>query len=147
MAYSKTVIVKLTPADTGLTLKAKIFDAAGLQQGADVTAGFTELGGGEYAWTHQGFPDGFAGRVDFHSGSIFQTSTGLNPSQVDLAQPLSQSPASGTLGEALLVGLAAGAYKLVVTGTAMTLYKADGLTPLKTWTLDSATNPTARTPA
>lgn len=147
MAYAKTIIIKLGRSDTGLTLKAKIYNAAGVQQGSDVTAGFSELGGGEYAWSYASFADGFAGRVDFYSGSTFETSTGVNPSQVDLSGVLSETPTAGTVGEALLYALAVGQYKLSVAGTTMTLYKANGTDVLKTWTLNSATNPTSRTPA
>jgi xanthosine utilization system XapX-like protein len=64
-----------------------------------------------------------------------------------LGTSLSESPTAGTVGEALLYGLAVGKYKLSVSGTTMTLYKSNGTDALKTWTLNSATNPTSRTPA
>ena len=63
------------------------------------------------------------------------------------ATALSEAPTAGTVGEALLYALATGKYKLAISGTTMTLYKANGTDALKTWTLNSATNPTSRTPA
>lgn len=64
-----------------------------------------------------------------------------------LAAALSQSPQPGSVGEALVAALANAKNKLAITGTTMTLYKADGTTPLYAWTLNSPTEPTSRVPA
>ena len=64
-----------------------------------------------------------------------------------LAAALSQSPTAGTVGEALVAALANAKNKLAITGTTMTLYKADGTTPLYAWTLNSPTEPTSRIPS
>lgn len=63
-----------------------------------------------------------------------------------LATALSQSPTADTVGEALLAALANAKNKLVIAGDTMTLYKANGTTPLFAWTLNSTTHPTVRTP-
>ena len=64
----------------------------------------------------------------------------------DMDTALSESPTAGTVGEALLYALATGKYKLAISGTTMTLYKSNGTDALKTWTLNSPTAPTSRTP-
>lgn len=89
--------------------------------------------------------------VYYYDGSAIQplAANALSADAVaDLtATALSEAPTAGTVGEALLYALAVGKYKLAISGTTMTLYKADGITALKAWTLNSATNPTSRTPA
>lgn len=76
------------------------------------------------------------GEINLSSGKV----------PVDLSQALSEAPTGLTVGEALYAALSANAYKLAISGTTLTLYKSDASTAWRTFTLDSASNPTSRTP-
>jgi hypothetical protein len=64
---------------------------------------------------------------------------------LDMAQsvPLSNPPHS--LGDALNAARAMGFGKWALVGTTLTLYAADGSTPVRAFTVDDPTNPTIRT--
>jgi len=85
MPYALQTIIKLLPADTGLALKAQLVNGSdGSNNGAEISTGFTELGGGEYAWHHPSFPDGFRGYALIISGaSTFQTAFAVNPEDAE----------------------------------------------------------------
>lgn len=65
--------------------------------------------------------------------------------QVDLTQALDLTPVTETVGDALLAARAQGFGKWTLVSTTLTLYANDGTTPLRVFTLDSATTPTSRT--
>jgi hypothetical protein len=63
---------------------------------------------------------------------------------VDMTQAISGTQTNGTVGAALL-GLEAQAVgKWTIVGTTLTLYRRDGTTVVRSFTLDSATAPTSR---
>ncbi len=65
--------------------------------------------------------------------------------QTDLTQALDLTPTTETVGDALLAARAQGFGKWTLVSTTLTLYANDGTTPLRVFTLDSATTPTSRT--
>ncbi len=64
---------------------------------------------------------------------------------LDFTQSIPTTNTAQTLGDALNAARANGFGKWVISGTTLNLYAADGSTIIKTFTLDSATNPTSRT--
>lgn len=148
---TQTVGGVLTDADatpTGVLVRN------GADTGETVTVQKVSTGTYSLAWTiPAGWSTGdtvevrMAATVGGVSGAAVVWSERLGGVQLDPSQVLSQSPTTGTLGHALLMALAVGAYKITVSDTTLTLYKADGTTALATFTLNSATAPTARSPA
>ena len=64
---------------------------------------------------------------------------------LDFTQAVPTSNTSQTVGDALNAGLAMAFGKWTLVGTTLTLYAADEVTVVKTFTLDSGTDPTTRT--
>ncbi len=64
---------------------------------------------------------------------------------LDLTQVLDLTPVTESVGDALLAARAQGFGKWTLVSTTLTLYANDGTTPLRVFTLDSATTPTSRT--
>lgn len=64
--------------------------------------------------------------------------------QVDMAQSVPTTNSPQTHGDALNAARAQGFGRWQLSGTTLTLYGADGTTVVRTFTLDSATNPTHR---
>ncbi len=64
---------------------------------------------------------------------------------VDMTQAISSTQADGTFGAAFLGMEAQSVGKWTIVGTTLTLYRKDGTTVVRTFTLDSATAPTSRT--
>lgn len=62
-----------------------------------------------------------------------------------LSTSVSTAPTTGTVEEALLAARAQAFGKWVLTGTSLVLYAPDGVTAIKTFTLNDANNPTSRT--
>ncbi len=62
-----------------------------------------------------------------------------------LATAIGNSPTAGTVEAALLAAEAQGIGKWTIVGTTLTLYRNDGVTVVRTFTLDSASSPTSRT--
>jgi hypothetical protein len=65
--------------------------------------------------------------------------------QHDLTQAVPNTPTQGSVGDALLAAEAQGVGKWTLVGTTLTLYRHDGTTVARTFTLDSGTAPTQRT--
>lgn len=65
--------------------------------------------------------------------------------QLDLAQAVPTTNTAQTVGDALNAARAQGFGKWTISGTTLTLYAANGTTVVRTFTLDSATDPTSRT--
>lgn len=64
--------------------------------------------------------------------------------QHDMTQAVPSSPTQGTVGDALLAAEAQGVGRWTLSGTTLTLYRHDGTTVVRAFTLDSATAPTTR---
>jgi hypothetical protein len=64
---------------------------------------------------------------------------------LNLTQAVPNTNTPGTVGDALNAARAQGFGKWMLSGTALTLYGADGTTVVRVFTLDSATAPTSRT--
>ena len=76
------------------------------------------------------------------SGSVLEPLTGI-PALL-LSTAISSSPTQGTVEDALLAAEAQGFGKWTIVGTTLTIYRHDGVTVARTFTLNSATAPTAR---
>lgn len=63
---------------------------------------------------------------------------------LNLAQAIPNTPTQGTIGDALLAAEADGVGKWTLVNTTLTLYRHDGTTVVRTFTLDSAAAPTQR---
>ncbi|MCY2930408.1 MAG: hypothetical protein NTV86_13090 [Planctomycetota bacterium] len=132
-----------TETDAGVTLSVDFDGVTGLHHvRIDTSAGAFYQGGYDYsAVLVSGTVEGVSvAGTALATFSIENRSTGL-------AAALSACPAAGTVGEALVAALANAKNKIAISGTTLTLYKADGSTPLYVWTLNSPTEPTSRTPA
>jgi hypothetical protein len=64
---------------------------------------------------------------------------------LDFTQLVPTSNSPNTVGDALNAARAQGFGKWVLSGTALTIYAGDNTTMVKTFTIDSVTNPTSRT--
>ena len=84
MSYTTSIVIHLGASNTGLTLKAQLFNAAGAQQGADILTGFTELADGDYHWAHSAVPDGLRGYVKFlKDNGTYMVSLSVNPEEIE----------------------------------------------------------------
>ncbi|HEX8089376.1 MAG TPA: hypothetical protein VF762_11015, partial [Blastocatellia bacterium] len=61
MPYRITLDIQLRPTQSGLSLRAQLVTVDGANSGAEITAGFVEIGSGAYLWDYPGMPDGFRG--------------------------------------------------------------------------------------
>lgn len=64
---------------------------------------------------------------------------------LDLSQDIPDGQVQGSVGDALLAAEAQGGGRWTISGTTLTVYRRDGVTPYRVFTLDSATAPTSRT--
>jgi len=69
----------------------------------------------------------------------------LAHTQLDMTQPIPTSNTAQTLGDSLNAARASGFGKWVIIGTTLNIYAPDGTTVVRSFTLNSATEPTART--
>lgn len=70
MSYTLDFTISLGSTQTGLTLRAQLFDTSGTPTGSEISTGFTELGNGHYLWHYASIPDAHRGGVKFYeSGS------------------------------------------------------------------------------
>jgi hypothetical protein len=79
------------------------------------------------------------------TAECFVVSNTSGGAQIDMTQTIPTSNTAQTTGDALNAARADGFGKWVLSGTTMTLYAGDGTTVVRTFTLDSATNPSQRT--
>lgn len=93
--------------------------------------------------------DAVGSAIIVHGDSAWDTAVGFavpgDQMTVDMDQPFTPTNNDETLGGALAAARAQGFGKWALVGTTLTLYAADGTTPVKAFTLDSATAPTSRT--
>lgn len=84
MAYSLCIGLALGSSQTGLTLKAQLIDTVGASVGSEITAGFTEIGVGNYIWNYASFPDGHRGAVKFYTtGPVYKAICAINPEEAE----------------------------------------------------------------
>ncbi len=81
MTYALDFVVNLGKNDTGLTLEAQLKDSAGVNVGAAITAGFTEIGRGVYLFSATAIPDAHRGMFVFQIsvGGAVQVGVAVNP--------------------------------------------------------------------
>lgn len=79
MTYALTFSIALGSSNTGLALSAQLVDTAGVNSGAPIATGFTEIGGGNYLWYYGSFNDAFYGGVKFLSGATLKAFAAINP--------------------------------------------------------------------
>ncbi len=66
--YSEGIILGL--ANAGLTLYAKLINRDdGIQEGSNISSGFTELASGDYRFEYDSVPDGFYGYAKFYNSA------------------------------------------------------------------------------
>ncbi len=86
MTYTLTSTIALQADQTGLALRAQMVDVNGVPQGAPITTGFIEFGGGFYGWTYGGFPEGFRGSVQIKTAAGEIVAVGaINPQEAQAA--------------------------------------------------------------
>lgn len=76
--------------------------------------------------------------------AVTSRSVAGDPMTLDLTQTIPLSNPTETLGDALNAARAMGFGKWTVVGNTMTIYAPDGVTPVRTFTLDDGANPTQR---
>jgi hypothetical protein len=111
-----------------------------------------EMGGGMYAFDYDPIANHEAvGQIDAgdtlvnSSDRYVDVAITRDVSQVDLTQPVPLVNSAHTLGDALNAARAQGFGKWTCEGTALTLYAADGVTPVRSFTLDDPDAPHSRT--
>jgi len=129
MAYELVFSISLGSAKVGLTLAAQLVDKTGANVGTEITTGFVEIGGGNYLWYYDGFPDNHRGGVKFYEvgapGAILAFAA-INPEEAE--------------DPAFLREVEGGRWKL--EGNQMVFYKSDNTTELMRFDLfDAAGNP------
>lgn len=85
MTYTASFSIALGSSQTGLTLEAQLKDTAGVNVGAAITAGFIEIGVGNYLFTGTAIPDGHRGGVVFQispAGAI-KAFAAVNPEELE----------------------------------------------------------------
>ena len=110
---------------------------------ARTTAGIGEIGATTIYQSNVTHPDNFDGSLVWDDTVNFANET-VNPTLLDLTQPVPTTNTAQTLGDAMNAARAQGFGKWTLVGTALTMYAADGTTVVRTFTLDSATVPTSR---
>jgi hypothetical protein len=137
------------------SLPAVTLDRNGVNDGA-VSPVVTNLATGRYLATFT-VPSGYAAGDQLaaiatyavssvnHTDIVLQSALTV-PVDLDLAQLTGDtgSLVVGSVGEALAAARAQGFGKWVITGTALVLYASDGITQIRSFTLNSATAPTQR---
>lgn len=91
MAYTLNFAIVLPSSQTGLTLEAQIVDNSGVNVGAPITTGFTEIGVGNYLWSSaNAIPDDQRGGVKFQisPGGALKAFAPINPEEAELDKKL-----------------------------------------------------------
>ena len=97
MAQTLTIDILLGAAHAGLDLEAQIYDSGGAAYGSRVTTGFSEIGGGAYAWFYDAYPDDWRGSVAFYdqlAPAVVLAATSINP--VDFTPNPASQPSGAT---------------------------------------------------
>jgi hypothetical protein len=84
MAQSLNITVNLRASQSGLNLRAQLFNNSFVDVGAPVTTGFSERGAnGVYGWHYAAYPDGFTGGVDFFDDDTDEYLTSVMINEAD----------------------------------------------------------------
>ena len=91
--------LSLGGSKAGLTMASQLTDTAGADSGSELTAGFVEIGNGNYYWNYASFADGFRGGVYFYedgsTGTILAFAA-INPEEAEYTDQ--KTSAAVTLG-------------------------------------------------
>lgn len=93
MAYTLNFNIVLPSGQTGLTLEAQIVDNVGANVGSAITAGFTEIGVGNYLWSSaNAIPNDHRGGVKFQisGGGVLKAFAAINPEEAELDKILTK---------------------------------------------------------
>jgi len=78
MSYARLFTLNLGAGNSGLAdLRAQLLTTAGVDSGAAISAGFTEIASGTYLWLKEDFADTFRGAVKFYSNADAATVLGI----------------------------------------------------------------------
>jgi hypothetical protein len=86
MAYTLDFSINLGASQTGLTLKAQLVNTSGADVGSEISAGFTEIGFGQYLAHLTAIPDGHRGGVKFYTGTLptgLKAFAAINPEEAE----------------------------------------------------------------
>ena len=84
MTQTLDYTLSLGDGQTGLSLKAQIVSSTGANVGAEITTGFTELGGGDYLAHITTIPDGHRGAILFRlNDGTHLMSASINPQDLE----------------------------------------------------------------
>lgn len=163
MSYSLTFMADMGSANTGLTLRAQLYDSDGSANGAEITTGFVEVDAtnapGVYAYRHTSLPDDHDGIFAIYNNAdkTQRVAFSVNPSEVEYGDAKTSAIMTTQMTEAYAAdGVAptpAQALFLIqqmltefaISSVTLTAKKLDGSTSAATFTLDDATNPTSIT--
>ena len=123
MAYTISISVNYGISALGLDLRARLVDTSGSDFGAEVSSGFSEIGAGNYLFTHE-FPTGFRGGVKIYpaSDSSDILFTAINQEEAEL---ISQIVSEQEEEKSSTVNVKTkGDYTVVKTGTRESAYKS-----------------------
>lgn len=152
MTYALNFTANFGPAQTGLTLNAKLFDDSGVQAGATIASGIVEIGNGIYSYRHGSIPDGHQGTLIMYDSadvsvvvSFEVEQPALSPTERDnIADAVLKRDWASVTGEAarsVLNALRSLRNKVIVSGATLTVYKEDDVTPA--WAATVATDAAA----
>ena len=83
MAYTLNIAVSLGIGKNGDTLRARLLDFDGTPVTSYISTGFADVGGGNWIWHYDGFPNDFNGGIAFYE--IADLTTPLALTTVDSA--------------------------------------------------------------
>ena len=154
MTYALTFVADMGAANTGLTVRAQLYDSDGTPNGAELTADMVEVDStnapGVYAYRAT-IPDDHDGIFAIYNNAdkTQRVSFAVNPVEVEitaLADAVLERGMSNVEDSADATSLAAlvlAAFESVISGVTWTIYKTDHATTFttRTVTLDSAASP------
>lgn len=164
---SDSTVVSGDPSKTGLTPTwASLKTTGGVQTDVSSLAVISAVGGGQYQIAYDAEANGEAsGVLDLGSGLVTNTDryipvslakdssriqAGINASgkvTADLTQAIPLTNTANTLGDCLNAARSQGfgSWNFDTNTLILTVYAPDGTTPVRVFTVDSATDPTSRT--
>ncbi len=151
MAYSRFKTVNFGAGKAGLsTVGYQLVNADGSANGSRIAASIVAIGAGVYGAVVS-FPDAFSGGIRWDTGETtpLYAFEEINPRgsenvALDFAQAVPTANTGQTVGDALNAARAQGFGKWALSGAQLQLFAADGVTVVRTFTLDNAVSPTTR---
>lgn len=84
MSYSLEYIIKLGVANSGLSLRANLYDINDSLSISGISTNFSEIFQGDYKWYYTNFPDSFRGYAKItDSLGNYLTAVGINPEEAE----------------------------------------------------------------